>query len=195
MLGVNELQERDADALGVEVHRVGGRAARGRAAHVLVVRHRAAVRDEGVPVEDGRDHGHVGQVRAAVVGVVQDVRVAGLRHTLVIVAGDALDRGGEHAEMGGQGLRLGDRLAVPVEDRGGRVERFLHQRGVGALEEHHLHLVGDRREAAAEHLQGHRIERCAVAGLLAPGVSRAPAAAGTSTTRFPSESTTARCPG
>ena len=97
------------------------------AADVGVVAARADVEEDRrrpVVVEDGRDDGDVGQVRAAVVRVVQHVHVARL-HRPGVLADHGLDRLAHRAQVHGHVRRVGDQVALGVEQRAGEVEPLL----------------------------------------------------------------------
>src|SRR6185503_6599955 len=64
----------------------------------------------------------------------------------------------ERAQVDRDGRGLGDGLALDVEEGGGGVEPFLHDRRGRALEERQLHLVGDGVEAVPEHLEQDRVD-------------------------------------
>ena len=92
-------------------------------------------------------------MRAAVVRVVQQERVA-VAHALGRKgAHDALGRALERAQVDGDGRGLGDGLAADIEERRGGVEAFLDDGRGGALEQRQLHLVGDGLEPVAQHFQ------------------------------------------
>ena len=102
------------------------------------------------------DHGDVGQVRAAVVGVVEHVDIAGL-HAPAVTAQhhfDALAHGAQvHRHV--RGVR--DELPRRVEDRTGEVEAFLDVDRVRGALQPHTHLLGHGHEQVVEDLQHHRV--------------------------------------
>ena len=104
----------------------------------------------------GVHDGDVGQMRAAVVGRVDGIDVAGPDVALVL-ADDRLDCAVHRAEMHRHVRRVGDQRAVCVEDRAGEVEPLLDVHRVGGVLQRHAHLLGDRHEQVVEHLQHHRI--------------------------------------
>jgi hypothetical protein len=93
-----------------------------------VVTHRARHGHRAAVGEDRHRERDIRQVRAAVVGVVQQERVA-FPHVLRRKGThDALCRELQRAEVDGDGRGLGDRLAPGVEERRRRVEALLHDR-------------------------------------------------------------------
>ena len=112
------------------------------------------------PVEHRHDHGHVGQVRAAVVGRIQHVDVAGphpppvgppRRHHRP----DAVAHG---AQMHRHVRRIGDQGAVPVEQGAGEVQSLLDVHRIGRVLQSDAHLLGDGHEQVVEQLQADGIE-------------------------------------
>ena len=154
LAGAEELRGRDDDALLVELGGVGGHAARGPAAHVLVVAHRAGQRDGAAVGEDRHRERDVGQVGAAVVRVVQEKRVALVhaprgerRSTMRCAANCSAPRW--------IGMAAAWAMVSPlrVEQRGRGVEALLDDRRGRALEQRQLHLVGDGVEPVAQDLE------------------------------------------
>ena len=108
-------------------------------------------------VEHGRDDRDVRQVRAAVVRIVDHVGVAGL-HAAGVLADHRLDRLAHRAEVHRHVRRVGDQVALGVEQRAREVEPLLDVDGVGGVLQPHAHLLGDRHEEVVEHLQHHRVD-------------------------------------
>jgi hypothetical protein len=96
-------------------------------------------------VEDRRDHGHVGQVGAAVVRRVQHEHVA--RHDRALaLPGHGLDALAHGAEVHRDVRRVRHQVAFGVEDGAGKVEPLLDVDRVGGVLQHHASLLGDRHE-------------------------------------------------
>ena len=106
--GVVEHARLDHDALLVQRLGVGGHRAGDRPADVGVVGAAGGEAEQLVAGEHGRDHGDVGQVGAARVGVVEDPGATGL----VVLVEHGGDRGGHRAEVDGDVLGLHDHLAA-----------------------------------------------------------------------------------
>src|SRR5690606_15713413 len=119
-------------------------------------------------VVDRGDHGDVGQVGAAVVGVVDRVHVAGA-HRVAAPADHLLHAGAHrpqvHRHVGG----VGDQVAVGVEEGAGEVEPFLDVHRLGGGLQPGAHLLGDGHEQVVEDLQPDRVHLGAAAWLRAGG--------------------------
>ncbi|MNV47803.1 hypothetical protein D3C71_1396800 [compost metagenome] len=112
-------------------------------------------------IEEGHEHEDVGQVHAALVGVVDDHRVTGRE----AVAVARLHRGhgfGNGAQVQRDGLGLRDHLAVAVADRGRVVHDVLDdfrargaQHGVGDFVHDGVHRVLDHGEGDRVDGRGH----------------------------------------
>ncbi len=114
--------------------------------------------EEGRPaaVEDGRDAGDVGQVRSAVIGIVDQDEVA-------VLEGQG-GQGGLHGqghgpEMDGDVRALGQRLAALVEDGAGIVLALLDVGGEGGAAQDGAHLLGHGDEEVLEDFELDRIVR------------------------------------
>ena len=107
-----------------------------------------------------RDHGDVGQVRAAVVGRVQHVDVAG-PHLAGVGADHRLDRAVHGAQVHRHVRGVGDELALGVEHRAGEVEPLLDVDRLRRVAQRLAHLLGDRHVEVVEHLQQHGVGRLA----------------------------------
>ena len=143
-------------------------------------------RDEPISQEDRHRHHEVGQVRPAVEGIIENVDVA-IPHRVGRELGDEpRHRRDDHAEVDRRRGRLGDLLPTCVEDGSRRVERLFHDRGVGALEDGDLHLVGDRVELVANDLEGNGVDG---------RVNQFRSSADAVTIKLPLLSTVARWPG
>ena len=147
--GVAQLQGRNPQPLLVDLRCVGRHRSRRHAADVLMVCHGAAQRDDLAAMKDRRDDGDVGQVRAAGVGVVQDVDVA-VAHAVDGIDLEHLgDRRDEGRQMDRDRAGLRERGAVGGEQAGGSVESFLDDGREGTAQQRRLHLVGDAVELVA----------------------------------------------
>ena len=113
------------------------------------------------PVEDGLEDEHVGQVHAALEGVVQAVHVA--RPHAVAVALDGRGQGvGERREVAGQGQPLGHRPALAVAEGRRVVHVVLEHAGVRRAQDRQRHLVGDGEQGVLEQLERDGVTRRAV---------------------------------
>ena len=166
--------QRDAQAFRQVIECARRRAAGRRAADVLVVHHGGDVTHQATRTPDRRCDADVGQVSAPGIGVVDDIdiprRGAGRR----IAGRDGTAELAEHAEVHRNGAGLGDRAALAVEHRAGGVQGFGDDRRVGAAQQHEFHLVGNRGEPPAQHLEGDRVK----GGTVARGTARAVRAGG-----------------
>ena len=113
--------------------------------------------------EHGGDHGDVGQVRAAVVGVVEHEDVARL-HGPRVAADDHLDALAHRAQVHRHVRGVGDQLARRVEDRAGEVEALLDVDRVRGALQPDAHLLGHGHEEVVEDLQHDRVGGGAGAG-------------------------------
>ena len=131
------------------------------------MRSRAAVgvmRDVGHEAEEAAVREHrahhvdVGQVRAAArVRIVGDEHVARRQRRDRIAREDLPHDAEQRAEMHGDVLGLGDHLAAGVEDGRRAVLALLDIGRVGGLDERGAHLLGDREEGRADHLERHAV--------------------------------------
>ncbi len=108
-------------------------------------------------VEDRRDHGDIGQMRAAVIGGVEHEDIAGT-HRVAARAGDGGDTLPHRAEMDGHVRGVGDELAVAIEERAGEIQPLLDVDRVSGVLQGHAHLLGDRHEQVVEDLEHHRVD-------------------------------------
>jgi hypothetical protein len=109
-------------------------------------------------VERGRDDGDVGKVRAAVVRVVQHEHVARLDAPGVL-ADHGLDRLAHRAQVHRHVRRVGDEVALGVEQRAREVQPLLDVHRVRRVLQLQPHLLGDVHEQVVEDLQHHRVDR------------------------------------
>lgn len=115
------------------------------------------VRDAVPLVEHRRHDGHVGQMCAAVVRIVDGVHVAG-PHRAVVAAQHFPDGLPHGAEVHRDVRCVGDQVAVRVEEGAGEVEPLLDVDGVGGVLQAHAHLLGDGHEEVVEDLQHDRVD-------------------------------------
>ena len=97
-------------------------------------------------------------MRAAVVGRVQHVDVARL-HLPGVLADHGLDRLAHRAQVHRHVRRIGDQVALGVEQRAGEIEPLLDVHRVRGVLQPQAHLLGDRHEEVVEDLQHHRVDR------------------------------------
>ena len=102
---------------------------------------------EAVTEKDGREDEDVGDVLTAMVRVVVDVEIAGLQRLGRIELGASAEGCPDGAELHGNQLRLAHHVAVHIQQGGGAVVRFPHDRRVGRTHELDAHLFrgGDQR--------------------------------------------------
>ena len=153
---IDQLEIVDIDAFLLDRGRVRRHRARRNAADIGVVAARGDPEQNFPPVEHRRADGDVGQMRAAVIGRVDGIDVAGPDVALVL-ADDGLDRAIHRAEMHRHVRRVGDQRAVAVEHRAGEIEPLLDVDRIGGVLQRHAHLLGDRHEQIVEHFEHDRI--------------------------------------
>jgi hypothetical protein len=110
--GVDQLDRRKDDALLVQLGAQGQRARR-HATHVGVVRAAGDEKADLVAQENRRDHRHVGEVRPAVVGIVEQDHVA--RPERPECLDRRGDRGGHAPQVHGDVRGLGHHARLPVK--------------------------------------------------------------------------------
>ena len=148
---------RDPHALLVDLDRIGRVRARDATADIGVVGDRAREGDELALDEDRLEDEDVGQVHAAVEGIVQRVDVA--RPDRVAETGQHRRERGRHgAEMGGKREALGDHPTPLVEEAGRVVEVVAQHGGVGRAVDRERHLVGHGHERVSEQLELERVD-------------------------------------
>ena len=109
-----------------------------------------------IAAEDRRHDGHIGEMRAAAVGIVQHDAVAGLQTTGIETQHRA--HGLAHGtQVHGHVRRIGDEIAWRVDERAGEVEPLLDVHRVSGVLERRAHLLGDRHEEVVEDLEHDRI--------------------------------------
>ncbi len=110
----------------------------------------------GGPIQiDGGHDRDVGQVRAAVVRVVEHIHVAALHGGVALDHG--LDRLAHRAQVHRHVRCVGDQFAVGVEERATEVESLLDVHRVGGVLQPQPHLLGDVHEQVVEDLEHHRV--------------------------------------
>ena len=145
---------RDHDALLLERARIGGHAARFPGPHVRVVGAAGREADRLALMEERRDDRDVGQVGAALVGVVEDPADPGL----VPLVENGRYRRRHRAEMDGDVLGLHRHPPALVEQRRGGIAALLDVRRVRGADQHGAHLVAGRAQRAEHHLERDRVE-------------------------------------
>ncbi len=157
----------EEDALLVDGAAARGHGAGGDAADLGVVAARGDVEQDPLTlrVEDRGDDGDVGEMGAAVVRVVDGVRVT-RPHAGAAPADDLLDAGAHRSQVDGDVRGVGDEVAVRVEERAGEVEAFLDVDGLGGGLQSGAHLFGDRHEEVVEDFEEYGVGRRAGVGTL-----------------------------
>ena len=160
--GMGDLHGRQQQPLVEHLGRVGRGAAGIGAADIRLVRDRAAEPDQPSGSEDGRDEAHVRDMRhAGLVGVVRDEHVARRDRAFGIKRQDAAD------EMAIDGRveehrRRRDEAPAAVEDDAGEIARLADDGRIARAVEMIVHLVDQARDLVADHLDRHRVGRCAL---------------------------------
>ena len=154
---VVEPQRRDADAFLPDLGRAGVVGAVRGAADVALMR--AVDRPEHQPVAGEHRHegGQVGQMVAAVIGVVEQIDVArpdvAPKNSCTAFAAN-----GQRADMDRHVLGLGDQPAVGVADRGREIAARVEDLRVGGAQHRLAHLLDDGAQAMLDHRDGDRID-------------------------------------
>ena len=151
-----ELHALEQHALGEHVRHVDDEARR-RSPDIHVVRRVGRVADELAVVEDRRHRGDVGRVARAVIGVVVDDDVAGLPGVVQRLV-DPPQVGRDGADVHRRRIRFAERVEVAVEEPGAEILRLPDDRRIGHAVEHMAHLLRDRVQGTADHLQGDRVD-------------------------------------
>jgi hypothetical protein len=160
---LEELDGRKPEPLLLDLGGVRGEAARHHAAHIGPVAGVLQPAEELAAVVERHGEAHVHQVRAAEVGIVDDVDVAGLGRTGLALADQPDQLGGgilhgadEHRQAQ---LALADeRAGVAVVDARGAVVGLGDHRGEGRAREREVHLVADLLQAGLDHRKGEGID-------------------------------------
>ena len=109
------------------------------------------------------DHGHVGQVGAAVIGIVEGDHIARLQR-LPPQPQHGLHAFAHRAEMDRDMRRVGHQRALGVEHRARKIQPFLDVDAERCVLQHRAHLLGDVHEQIVEQLEQHRIGLRAAGG-------------------------------
>ncbi len=160
LAAIVEPQRGDADAFLPDVGRGGVVGAVRRAADIALMR--PVDRPEARPVllEDRHKRGQVGQVVAAVIGVVEQKDVA-LVDVLAKELGHRLRRIGQGADMDRHVLGLGDQPAVEVADRRRKVAARVEDLRIGGAKHRFAHLFDDRQQAMLDDRCDDRVDTIA----------------------------------
>ena len=152
-----ELERRDADALLPDLGGARVVGAMGGAADVALMR--AVDRPEGQPlaVEHRHEGGEIGQMVAAVIGVVEEVDVARADLAAEGVV-HRFGRPGQGADVDRHVLGLGDQAALGVGQRGREVAARVDDLRVGGAQHRLAHLLGDRVQAVLDHRDRDRVD-------------------------------------
>ena len=129
-----------------------------RAADVALMR--AVDRPEArrlLALEHRHKGGQIGQVVAAVIGVVEQEDVA-LVDVVAKELGHRLRRKGQGADMDRHMLGLGDQPAVEVADRGREVAARIEDLRIGGAQHRLAHLLDDRQQAMLDDRDDDRID-------------------------------------
>ncbi len=110
-----------------------------------------------VIAEDRHDHGDVGQVGAAGIGVVEGEGLARLQRRIALA--HRPHAGAHRTQMHRHVRRIGHQPAVGVEQGAGKVQPLLDIDRVGGAFQRRAHGLGHAHEAAVEQLQSHRVGR------------------------------------
>ena len=139
---------REAYALLIDVRGVDVEAGRA-AAEIEMMRHRGAEAHDPAGDEDRREDEHVGNVLAALERVVVDQEVAFLQRLDRMAFQAGAQRLADRAELHGNELGLGHRVAVAVHQAGRAVARLAQDGRVGRADQLYAHLArrGDQRLA------------------------------------------------
>ena len=153
--GLGEAHRRQAQAFLPDLGGAGVVAAMGGAADIGVVRAHHRPEQQGALGEDRHEHGHVRQVRAAAIRVVQDVDV--VRRRIGEARSQRLRRPGHRAHMHRDVVGLRDQPALRVDQGDREVARGVEDLRVGGAEHRLAHFLGDGGEAGLQHRHGDRI--------------------------------------
>ncbi len=152
-----EAQRRDADAFLPDLGGGGVVGAVGGAADIALMGAVDRPEDRLAVREDRHEGGEVGQMVAAVIGVVEQEDVAG-----IYVAGEEVAhrarRPGQGADMDRHMLGLGDEAAVEIADAGREIAAGVEDLRVGGAQHRLAHLLDDGEEAMLDDRDGDRID-------------------------------------
>ena len=116
--------------------------------------------DQRIIEPHGLDDVEIGQMRPALIGVVEDEDIARSDRRAKF-SGDAAHRIGDRAEMQRQSHALGDEPALRVAQRAAHIHRILQIIGVGGTHERDRHLVDDRINSMLEEFEQYRLAELA----------------------------------
>ena len=152
-----QLERRNPQALLIDFRRIRG------------VRTRHATADIGVMADHDREcatpligenrheHEHVGQMHAAVIGIVHDDDIA-VMQIAAEFRQHRLHRLGDGAEVLGDGLGLRHHLSVGRAKRRGEIHHVLDDLRARDAHDGIGHVIGDRIETALDHRESDRID-------------------------------------
>ena len=106
--------------------------------------------------EHGRDDRHIRQMRTTIVRVVQHIHIAPL-HPAAVLTHHGLDALPHRAKMHGHMRRIGDEVALSVEQCATEIQALFDVHRVGRIGEPQPHLFGNRHEQIIEYFQHDRI--------------------------------------
>ena len=157
---IDELEVVDLHALFFDSRGERWHRSRRDAAHIRVVPTAADIeRGLGAVIDvHRRDHGDVRQMRAAVVRVVEHEDIAAL-HAVAVARNHRLDALAHRSQMHRHVRRVGDQLALAVEQGAAEIEPLLDVHRVRGVLQLQTHLLGDIHEQIVEDLEQHRIHR------------------------------------
>ena len=147
--------------------------------------------EQRIAVEDRHEHENIGQVHTALIGIVEDHRIARDEAVAVKIQHNA-HRLGHGAEMQRHGFRLGDHIALRVADGGRIIHHVLDDFRPRGADDVVGHFVHDRIEAVLDDGEGDRIDIARSAGI---HIYCSITLSGTSITRLPQPSLRAVAPG
>ena len=111
----------------------------------------------GMPIQEHRgDDGHIGQVGAAMVGVIEHIHIAHL-HRTGIFSNDRLDALAHGAQVHGHVRSIGDQLSRLVKNGTGKIQALFDVDRVRRVLQLQTHLFSDVHEQVVEHLQQNRV--------------------------------------
>ena len=120
----------------------------------------------GIFGEDRRNHGDIGQMRAAGIGRVDQPGVARAQLRAEAVQ-DGAHRIAHAAQMHRNMRRVGDQIAGGVEQRTGEIQPLADVHRAGAVLQRAAHVFGDAHEAAIEQGQPGRVRARGIGALQA----------------------------
>ena len=159
-----ELHRRDAQALLEDLGRVGSIRPRHTPADIAVVGDDHGEAEQPLPGKDRLEHEDVGQVHAAVIGVVEHDHVAG-KHVIAEAFDDHVHRIGHRTEVQRDGLGLAEDAPLGVADRHGIIEHVAHDRRARRAHDGIGHVVDDGVEPRLDDGEGDGVDGAHEAGL------------------------------